>query len=252
MNIMIFDTETTSLEKPFCYNIGYVIINTDTFEVLKTADYVVEQVWHNPMLFSTAYYADKRPIYVKAMRQHKTIMDKFGYICQKMIRDIKLFNVKGAYAFNSSFDEKVFNFNCDWFKCNNPFDNVPIFDIRGYAHHFLCTDEEYKAWCEKHERFSESGNYSTTAEAVYQYITNNTDFIEEHTALSDSIIETEILLACICCENCELNTDYKAFRSIKRAQKKNFTVKLNNSIVYEEIVDSIQYMKKNNTVILKG
>ena len=24
MNIMVFDTETTNLEKPFCYNIGYV------------------------------------------------------------------------------------------------------------------------------------------------------------------------------------------------------------------------------------
>ena len=89
MNIMIFDTETTSLEKPFCYNIGYVIVDTETTEEIKKCDFVVEQVWHNPMLFTTAYYSNKRELYVKSMRQRKTKMDKFGYICQQMIRDIK-------------------------------------------------------------------------------------------------------------------------------------------------------------------
>lgn len=250
MNVMIFDTETTSLDKPFCYNIGYVIVDAESQEVLLSRDYVVEQVWHNPMLFSTAYYADKRPIYVKAMRQRKTIMDKFGYICQQMIRDIKAFEVSSAYAFNSSFDERVFEFNCDWFKCINPFDTLPIFDIRGYAHHFIC-DGVYCDWCETYQRFSESGNYSTTAENVYQYVSNNTEFVEEHTALADSEIEAEILFYALD-NGAEIETDYKAFRSLTRPQKKEFTVKLNGTVVLSEEVDSIRYMKKNDTVILKG
>ena len=58
MNIMVFDTETTNLEKPFCYNIGYVIMDTESREVRAKRDFVVEQVWHNPMLFTTAYYAN--------------------------------------------------------------------------------------------------------------------------------------------------------------------------------------------------
>ena len=93
MNIMIFDTETTSLDKPFCYNVGYIIVDSDTAEVIIKRDFVVEQVWHNPMLFTTAYYADKRELYIKSMRSRKTTMDKFGYICQRMIRDIKNFEV---------------------------------------------------------------------------------------------------------------------------------------------------------------
>ena len=29
MNILVFDTETISVDKPFCYNIGYAIYDTD-------------------------------------------------------------------------------------------------------------------------------------------------------------------------------------------------------------------------------
>ena len=89
MNILVFDTETVNLEKPFAYNIGYVVYNTDSAEILVKRDYVVEQVWHNPMLFVTAYYADKRDLYIGRMRSRKCIMDKFGYITQAMYRDIK-------------------------------------------------------------------------------------------------------------------------------------------------------------------
>jgi hypothetical protein len=249
MNIMIFDTETTSLDKPFCYNIGYMIVNTDG-EYICSRDFVVEQVWHNPMLFTTAYYANKREVYIKSMRQHKTKMDKFGYICQQMIRDIKNFEVTSAYAYNSPFDEKVFNFNCDWFKCNNPFDNIPIFDIRGYAHHYIC-DEIFKNWCETHNAFSESGNYSTTAENIYRYISGEIDFVEEHTALADSEIETDILLFALDM-GAEIETNYKPFRTIARPQKKVFTVKYNGDEILSKEVDSIRYMKTNNTIILKG
>ena len=79
MNIVIFDTETAgSINNPFAYNIGYTIYNTDKHETLVSKDFVVEQVWHNTPLFSSAYYADKRPLYVSRMRGRKTKMSKFG------------------------------------------------------------------------------------------------------------------------------------------------------------------------------
>lgn len=222
MNICVFDTETTSLEKPFCYNIGYLIADSESGETLVKREFVVEQVWHNTMAFASAYYAEKRPIYVKAMRSRTITMDKFGYITQTMARDFKAFNVERAFAYNSSFDEKVFNFNCDWFKCINPFDTIPISDIRGFVHHFMM-DEKFFKWAEKHETFTESGNYSTTAETITQYIRNNPDFSESHTALSDTLIETEILFHCLE-KGADINGDYTARRSIPRKVKKIFTI----------------------------
>lgn len=218
MFICIFDTETTSLDRPFCYNIGYVIVNSDTWEKVLSRSFVVEQVWHNLPLFQSAYYADKRPLYVSMMRCRHTTMDKFGYICQQMRRDFIKYDVKYAYAYNSSFDEKVFNFNCDWYKCINPFDTIPVFDIRGFAHAFL-VDDEYKAFCEEHEFFSDTGNYSTTAETVFRYVSRNVGFIEAHTALDDAEIESEILRECVN-KGADLETGYTARRSIEREQKK--------------------------------
>lgn len=249
MNIMIFDTETTSINKPFCYNIGYVIVNTDDFSIVKTADYVVEQIWHNLPLFSTAYYSEKRPIYISRMKSKKVIMDKFGYICRKMYNDIKSLDVKYAFAYNSPFDEKVFNFNCSWFKCINPFNTIPIKDIRGFAHNFI-VDDNYKTFCKENSLFTESGNYSTTAESVYQYITNNIDFIEEHTALNDSLIETEILKNAVL-NGANLEEEYKVLRSIENDTLKTLQIEKDKTIIYSIECKNITYYKTKNLIRIK-
>ena len=223
MNIMVFDTETTNLEKPFCYNIGYVIVDTEEKAVVAKRDFVVEQVWHNPMLFTTAYYADKRELYVSRMKARKCIMDKFGYITQKMYRDIVEFGIEHAYAYNSPFDVRVFEYNCEWFKCINPFDNVQIHDIRGYVHKCIAWNEDFQKFCDEYQQYTESGNYSTTAETLFRYLTGDIEWNEEHTALADSDIESAILCECIE-RGCEWNKDYKVYRSISKSEIRQFEV----------------------------
>ena len=224
MNICVFDTETVSINKPFCYNVGFVIYNTDRQQILHKADYVIDQIWYNPPLFNTAYYADKRPIYVSRMRGRKTLLKKWGHVMQDMIRIFKIYDVQAAFAYNSPFDDKVFSFNCDWFKTRNPFDNVPIYDIRGYVHKFIAFTSSFKDFCETNKAFTESGNYSTTAETLFQYITQDSDFQEEHTALSDSLIELEILTYCVDI-GAEWGKEYKVYNSISRKQRKILTLK---------------------------
>ena len=249
MKIMIFDTETTSLDKPFCYNIGYQIVETETEAVLVARDYVVEQVWHNLPLFSSAYYADKRPIYVQRMRARQVIMDKFGYICQQMIRDIKTFEIEHAYAYNSPFDVKVFEFNCDWYKCSNPFDTVKVHDIRGYVHQFLI-DDDYKEYCEEHKLFTESGNYSTSAETVYRYVAVDDDFNEEHTALADSKIETFILYTVID-HGADITKDEKVARSIERKVEKTLHIRTVEQTDYYFDYEKIRINREKTEITLK-
>ena len=196
MNVIVFDTETTDVSKwKFCYNVGWVVYDPIADVRLVKRDFVVEQIWHNTELFATAYYATKRPIYIKAMRARQTVMDKWGYIMQTMMRDIKKYEVQCAYAYNSPFDDAVFTFNCDWFKTQNPFDNLPIYDLVGLATQFITNTEEYRAFCEEHECFTDAENYSVTAETVYKFLSNDPDFVEAHTALADAEIEAYILRA---------------------------------------------------------
>ena len=248
MIIRVFDTETTSLDKPFCYNIGYVLIDTDTWKPVLERDYVVEQVWHNLPLFQSAYYADKRPIYVQRMRAHQTTMDKFGYICQQMIRENKQYNIQHAYAYNSPFDVKVFDFNCDWYKCSNPFDTVQVHDIRGYVHQFLI-DKAYKEYCEEHELFTDSGNYSTTAEAVYRYLFND-DFSEEHTALADSKIEAEVLRETID-RGADITIDEAVYRSIERKVEKTLHIRTVEQTDYYFDYEKIRINKAKTEITLR-
>lgn len=248
MNIVVFDTETVSLDKPFCYNIGYVIANVETRKILVKRDFVVEQIWHNLPLFSTAYYAEKRELYVSAMRGKRAVLDKFGYICRQMTRDFTAHNVEIAFAYNSPFDDKVFTYNCDWYKCNNPFDTIPIVDIRGFAHNFI-VDEYYKGYCEMHKLFTETGNYSTTAESIYKYITDNEMFKEEHTALADSEIELQILFVCLD-KGANINSEYQVYRSIDRECRQVFSVtdKKTKEVLFQSVCTKVRYDKKNGRV----
>lgn len=250
MNILVFDTETAgSFNKPFCYNIGYVIANTETKEILLKKDFVVEQIWHNLPLFDSAYYADKRPLYIASMRAKKTKLEKFGYIMREMARDIKAYQVENAYAFNSSFDINVFEYGCNWFKCINPLETINVFDIRAFAIQYL-VNEDYKAFCDKHEFYTETGNYSTTAENVYRYITKDTEFLEDHTALSDSLIETEILFACT--NDTEiLQTEYKVPKAITREFTKTLEIVKDKETVFEIDYNTMRVNKDKTKITLK-
>lgn len=241
MYSMIFDTETCSLQKPFCYDVGYVIMDNDSGEIILGKHFIVEQIWHNNELFSTAYYAEKREKYVTLMRTRKAIMSKFGYITQEMIRDIKKYEITDAYAYNSDFDDKVFQFNCEWFKCINPFDNIAIHDIWGYVSEFITPKDDYKKYCETYNRFTDGGNYSASAETIYQFITNNAEFTEEHMGLYDAIIEAKILYECISKYNAEWNYDYKVVKILNRQIAKPYKIIINNETIYEG-----EYIKKWN------
>ena len=230
MSYLVFDTETTSLDKPFCYDVGYSIFDDDNILITRK-HYVVEQVWHNLPLFESAYYKEKRPLYVQLMRSKKAVMDKWGYIMRAMSRDIVNYNVTVAYAYNSDFDDKVFSFNCDWFKCNNPLETIPVRDIWGYVSEFISNTQEYKDFCEANSYFTDTGNYKASAEVVYRYIQHDIVFEEAHMGAYDVDIEAQILQFCF--EMGALpDTDYKVVKILNRPRLTPYTIKVNGKIIH--------------------
>lgn len=204
MNIIVLDTETISVTKAYCYNLGYVIADvSNNFKVLKKRDYLVGEIYNNNPLFDTAYYAYKRPIYEKRLNDKNNCLHlgtwKEIYTILKM--DCTHYNVKGIYAYNSKFDEKVLRFNCGYFKI--PYTLVPLHDIMYYAKSTIANDYRYKLYttyhantnnCVNHDKLvRKNGKPKLTAESVYCYISKDYTFKEEHTALNDSEIELEIL-----------------------------------------------------------
>lgn len=238
MNILVFDTETTGLEKCFCYDLGYQIVEVETEKILARRHFIIEQVWHNLPLFESAYYKEKRELYVGLMRSRQAILTKWGYACAQMKNDIKKFEVAAAYAYNSDFDDKVFRFNCDWFKNINPIESVPVFDIWAYATNFITLESQYKAFCEENGFFTDTGNYKQSAEVVHRYLTGNIEFTEAHMGLMDVEIETAILLECLK-RGAKVNETYTLNKILPRIVPHPFAIKVDGKEIYHG-----EYLKK--------
>ena len=237
MNILVFDTETVDVEHAFCYNVGYTIVNIETREKLLKRDYVIEQVWENKMLFSTSYYAEKKQLYINALRGRKASIKHWGHTMQRMIKDIQEFNVEFAYAFNSPFDVRVFDFNSEWFKTSNALDYVKTIDIRGLINKLLFS-EEYQAFCEENGLYTESGNYSGNAESLTKFIRQDIDFVEDHTALSDSLIEADIILYMIDKYGVDITQEGKVYATVPRETEREMV------IVHNGVEHKFTYLKK--------
>lgn len=236
-NRIVFDTETTDLDKCFTYDVGYIIID-ESFRVLKQAHFIIKEVWYNLPLFATAYYAEKRPLYVSLMRHKDARLVKWEEMVNELFEDIENYHVVSAYAFNSEFDDRVFKFNSEWYHTPNPFDGMPIFDIMGYSSQFITNKDHYLKFCDEHQLYTESGNYSGNAETVYRYILSDPTFVEVHMGLSDAVIESLILSYCIN-HGAEWDAPYQKVRFMERNIPTPFKIKVNGEVIHEG-----EYIKK--------
>ena len=99
-------------------------------------------------------------------------------------------------AYNAAFDIKVLN-NYAKVLVGVPFfhEDAEVWDLWNMSLNTLCDSSNYVRWCIDAGFITEKGNISCSAEAVYSYLTKNKTFAEDHTALSDCIIEAQILQA---------------------------------------------------------
>lgn len=227
------DRKQLAIAKPLVYDIGWTVVDRNG-TVYKRKNYLVQETFFVPQIFNTAYYREKRPLYME-MYKKKEIQSKcWNDIIEELLEDLRICDFCTAY--NAAFDYKkaipfteryitalYSNRYQDWEnnqkqrckdllfsdeKIKNETYLEPTFvlrneefnivDLWGLACQRLINTDRYKDYCLKNKKLSPSGLYfSTNAESVFGYLTKNSDFIEQHTALDDAEIETQILLKLI-------------------------------------------------------
>lgn len=194
---LVLDTETINLGKPFVYDLGYTIADADGNVVLRKS-YVISQIFNNRELFATSYYANKLPLYLTRLESGYSKKVGWGHAMRYLAMDIDKYGVTEIYAYNSKFDTKAIEFMCSWFNIINPLRYTEILDIMDFIKPITDT-KEYKNFC-KINGYMTNHKYprpQQKAETLYRYLLKDTDFVEEHTGLEDSLIELAILLAAL-------------------------------------------------------
>lgn len=245
---MIVDTETATLPfsdeiadkdaskkkriaiaRPLVYDFGYVIMERNG-NIVDRKHWLVAEIFCVPEIFNTAYYHEKRPIYLEKIARGEISVKPWNEIMKEFITDLNAVDYVGAY--NSMFDfkkaipftelyiqklysedfyrweetqkvlcRKIANepyqkkekiFNGDHFQFRG--ENYPLFDLWGLACSTLLNKNNYKDMCLDYDMLTNSGEYfKTSAETSYRYLCAQYDFAEAHTALEDAEIEAFIL-----------------------------------------------------------
>ena len=195
--INMFTKKTISLNKPFIYDLGYTIADTNG-NIIKKKSYIISQVWNNKELFATGYYANKKPLYYARLKSGYSKKVCWGNAMRYLANDIKKYGITEIYAYNSKFDSRALNFMCAWYKVVNGLGGMEILDIMNYIQP-ITTTQAYKEFCQVNGFMTENKTPQPQkkAETLYRYLTNNVEFNEEHTGLEDSLIELEILMTAL-------------------------------------------------------
>lgn len=219
-----------AIAKPLVYDIGWTICDR-AGNIHDRKQFLIAETFSVPTVFNTAYYAEKRPIYLEKLKKGETIIKPWNEVMEIFIADLN--TVDSVGAFNSMFDFKKaipftelyikMLYSPDYFKweeiqkksckriafekpsndSNPDFDPdhflfrgrlYDLFDLWGLATTHLLNNVTYKNNCLKHGMLTNSGIYfKTSAETSYRYLCDKYDFIESHTALDDAEIESYIL-----------------------------------------------------------
>lgn len=101
------------------------------------------------------------------------------------------YNVRYMMAYNTGFD--FCKTECKMLIENREFIDIYLMTVQTITH-----IKKYAKFCRENNFRSASGrSVATSAESVFAYLTGNTEYKEEHTALEDSKIEMQIFLACV-------------------------------------------------------
>lgn len=211
MKIMVLDTETCNLEQSeqvkrgnnLTYNIGWSIVAPADGEVYEQKSYVVEEIFFGEATrMASCYYANKIPQYLVGIFSGEYTVASLFTILVDIIKTCRKYNVVAICAHNAAFDVDALNTTVRYLTGLDYIKALPqgieIWDSMKMANSIFGKRPTYRKFCEENGFMTKHATPRPrlTAEVLYRFITQDVKFEEEHTALADVVIETEIILAC--------------------------------------------------------
>lgn len=206
---IVLDTETCPIDKTiteviptnmWTYDCGWAIVDKRG-KVYKTRSFINADIFLGEKdLMNSAYYANKIPMYWNEIKDGSRVLTSFYNIRKALLEDIEEYGVKEIYAHNMRFDYGTLNTTQRWltkskyryfFPCG-----VEVCDTLKMARDVIGKMPTYRKFCEKNGYLTKRNQLRFSAEILYRFITNDNEFVENHTGLEDVMIEKEIMAYC--------------------------------------------------------
>lgn len=218
--------KNVAIAKPLIYDLGWQVIDYQG-RVYAKKNFLISEIFSVPAVFDTAYYAEKRPLYLEKLDKGEIMLTDWRTAIRELIEDMDACEAVGAY--NSMFDFKKAipftelyinqlyspdfhkwldfqNSRVDAIATGKTFENpygfdetvfrfrektYPLFDLWGLSCRHILNCDEYKEMCLDNEWQTASGKYfKTSAETAFRFFSGDMEFIEAHTAIDDAVIES--------------------------------------------------------------
>ena len=195
MNVAVIDTETT--KNGYVYDFGVAIMNVSTGEIIDTMNVVIEETFNDVSDMATAYYAAKIPAYIDAITKGELEILPFSECFKRFSALLESYGVRSVWAYNMAFDFRALNRTIT--ELSNGFitsffpGNVTCYDLMSSAINIIGNTRRYQKWAISRDYVTPTGRARATAETMFRFIADDDSFVEDHTALSDAIIEADIL-----------------------------------------------------------
>jgi len=198
MNYLTMDTETADLNGDV-YDFAYVVHDRKG-EIITQYNALVLESFTNPKQMMGAFYAKKTfTHYAPMLSDGRVKLVAWDEIVKQFQSDILAHDVKVVAAYNLGFDLRALrttNKKLGTAKTMLP-RPVDLIDIWQFACEVVLNKKTYKKIAIENGWVSKAGNIRTSAEMAYRFCAGDFGFIEDHTALSDALIEVKILAKCL-------------------------------------------------------
>ena len=185
------DTETVggASEPTGTYNFGCTIHDREG-NIFATCSLLVMN--HYEEIKNDDYAKKNFPLYAERLKSGEITAVATEEEALSIIRNLCFFyDVKYVMAYNTGFDL------CKTI-CKELTKDFEFIDLYLMALQTVTHQKKYAKFCIENNFKSKSGkSCATTAESIYAFITNNPSYKEEHTALSDAMIEMAIFVHCL-------------------------------------------------------